>query len=206
MSRLRKKYLLMIQEMIMILLLAPYLTILIFPIKNLVLQLDARNVLRLPEFYILDRLHMARNLCATNTPENSTGSQKKSADFVSPYTAKSHEHMVRVLRTLSANADNEGPDEPATFEEARSKHDWLEWKKAMESGYNSLIENGTWEVVSPLTEANIITGRWVFKPKKDRFGNILKYNARWVAHGYKQKEGLDYVHTFAAVINPMSYL
>lgn len=142
---------------------------------------------------------------ATNTPEKSTGCQKKSADYVSPYTAKSHEHMVWVLRTLGANADNEGPDEPVTFEEAMSKHDWLEWKKAMESEYNSFIENGTWEVVSPPTEANIITGRRVFKPKKDRFGNILKYKARWVAHGYKQKEDLDYVHNFAAVVKPMSY-
>ena len=86
--------------------------------------------------------------------------------------------MVRVLRTFIANVDNERPDKPATLEEAMSRHDWPEWKKAMESEYNSLIENGTWEVVSPPTEANVITGRWVFRLKKDRFDNILKYKAR----------------------------
>ena len=76
---------------------------------------------------------------------------------------------------------------------------------AMEQEYNSLMENGTWELVSRPNGANIITGKWCFKLKKDRFGHILKYKARWVAHGYKQEEGLDYVETFAAVVKPMSY-
>ena len=48
-----------------------------------------------------------------------------------------------------------------------SRHDWPEWKKAMKSEYNSLIENGTWEVASPPTKANVIIDRWLFKLKKD---------------------------------------
>ncbi len=53
--------------------------------------------------------------------------------------------------------------------------------------------------------ANVITGKWYFKLKKDRFGHILKHKARWVAYRYKQEEGLDYVEIFAAVVKPMSY-
>ena len=49
------------------------------------------------------------------------------------------------------------------------------------------------------------SGRWCFKLKKDRDGHILKYKARWVAHGFKQEEGNDFVETFAAVVKPMSY-
>lgn len=75
----------------------------------------------------------------------------------------------------------------------------------MKSKYNPLIKNGIWEVVSPLTEVNIIIGRWIFRLKKDRFGNVLKYKACWVTHSYKQKEGLDYVNTFATIVKPMSY-
>ncbi len=74
--------------------------------------------------------------------------------------------------------DNKGPDEPTSLKEAMARHDWPEWKKAMEIEYNSLIENGTWKIVSPPKGANVITGKWVFKLKKDRFGNILKYKAR----------------------------
>ncbi len=132
------------------------------------------------------------------------GRSSSSANFVSSRTAKSHEDMVRVLGMFSSNVDNEGADEPASLKEAMARHDWPEWKMTMEREYNSLMENGTWKLVSPSNGANVITGKWCFKLKKDRFGHILKYKARWVVHGYKLKEGLDYVETFAAVVKPMS--
>ena len=68
--------------------------------------------------------------------------------------------MVQVVCTLSANVDNKRPDESAILEKTMSRHDWPEWKKAIESSkYNSLIENGTWELVNPPTEANVIISR-----------------------------------------------
>ncbi|SLM33740.1 gag-pol polyprotein [Lasallia pustulata] len=36
-------------------------------------------------------------------------------------------------------------------------------------------------------------------------GNILKFKARWVAHGYKQKEGLNFTNTFISVAKPISW-
>lgn len=36
-------------------------------------------------------------------------------------------------------------------------HDWPEQKMTIEKKYNSLIENGSWELVPPENEANIIT-------------------------------------------------
>ncbi len=65
-------------------------------------------------------------LKAADSQAKFTESQQKSANFVKPHTAKSHEHMVRVLRTLIANFDNKRPDEPATLNEAMSRHDWPE--------------------------------------------------------------------------------
>lgn len=41
--------------------------------------------------------------------------------------------------------------------------------------------------------------------KKDQNGHILKYKARWIAHVFKQKEDIDFVKIFVAVIKPMSY-
>ena len=72
---------------------------------------------------------------------------------------------------LSSNIENEGADKPASLKEAMARRDWPEWKMAMKREHDSLIENGNWEVVG----ANIITGKWCFKLKKDRFGNALKY-------------------------------
>ena len=70
---------------------------------------------------------------------------------------------------------------------------------------DSLTENQVWELVNALYGSKILTGRWVFKLKKDRFGNVLKYKARWVAYGYKQQYGVDYEETFAAVAKPISW-
>ncbi len=58
----KKKHLLKMRKIIVIWLLAPYLTIWIFSMMNLVLQLDARNKIELLAFYISDRLHMAHDL------------------------------------------------------------------------------------------------------------------------------------------------
>ena len=113
--------------------------------------------------------------------------------------------MVNVLQTLSANSENEGPDEPRTLKEAMKRPDWHLWHAAMLREMESLKKNKTWVLERAPNGRRVITGRWVFRLKKDRFGNIQKYKARWVVHGFKQQEGLDYVDTFAAVVKPMSY-
>ena len=75
----------------------------------------------------------------------------------------------------------------------------------MLSELNSHKENGTWDLVDASLDHKVLTGWWVFKLKKDRLGNILKYKAQWVVHNYKQKFELDYENTFATVIKLMSY-
>lgn len=74
--------------------------------------------------------------------------------------------MVRIICILSANVNNKQPHKLITFEGAISKHNWPEWKKAMENKYNSLMKNSTWEVKSLPTKTNIMTGCGVFKLKK----------------------------------------
>ena len=119
-------------------------------------------------------------------------------------TPKLHEYMVTVLAMLTADADNADTNEPLTLKQAQVSPHWPEFKKAMQQEYDSLIENNMWELV-PTPNQAVLTGRWVFKIKKDRMGNILKFKARWVAHGYKQKEGLNFTDTFTSVAKPMSW-
>ena len=65
--------------------------------------------------------------------------------------------------------------------------DWSLWKEAMQSEYDSLMENSTWDLVYPPT-GNLahkpLTGKWVFRIKKKEDGSI-KRKARWVVHGYR---------------------
>jgi hypothetical protein len=115
-------------------------------------------------------------------------------------------HMTKVLATLtnSGGQSNDQSDEPQTLNEATQRSDWPEWEAAMRAEFNSLVENQTWDLVKRPNQ-NVITGRWTFKLKRDRDGNPQRYKARWVAHGFKQRHGVDFDETFASVVKPVSY-
>ena len=97
--------------------------------------------------------------------------------FSSNQVPKSHEHMVRVLATLAGGEDNEGLADPLTLKEAMSSPHWDQWRKAMETEYQSLVENETWTLERAPTDRKVITGRWVFKIKNHRDGGRLAYEA-----------------------------
>ncbi|GKB50182.1 retrovirus-related pol polyprotein from transposon TNT 1-94 [Tanacetum coccineum] len=45
----------------------------------------------------------------------------------------------------------------------------------------------------------LIKHKWIYKLKKDELGGVLKNNARLVAKGYHQEEGIDFKESFALV-------
>ena len=61
------------------------------------------------------------------------------------------------------------------------------------------MENDVWDVVPRLEGKSIVTSKWIYKIKHATDGSIEKYKARFVAHGFSQKEGIDYEETFAPV-------
>ena len=75
-------------------------------------------------------------------------------------------------------------DTPKTIEEAYSSLDANYWKEAMRSEMDSIMYNGTWEVVERLYGCKPIGYKWVFKKKLRPHGTIEKYMARLVAKGY----------------------
>jgi len=99
---------------------------------------------------------------------------------------------------LSAVIEVEGY-EPMSYHDAMQCPDWDMWKEALEAELNSLLENGTWELVKRETWMKVIPCKWVFKIKRDADGNIERYKCRLVAGGHRQKFGVDYDETFAPV-------
>ena len=60
--------------------------------------------------------------------------------------------------------------------------------------------NGVWTLSPHLKECNILHSKWVYKTKTDTNGHISRLKARLVACGNEQVIGVDYLLTFAAVM------
>jgi len=64
---------------------------------------------------------------------------------------------------------------------------------------NALEQNHTWNVTSLPLGKTAIGCKWIYKIKYKSDGSIERYKVRFVAKGYNQIEGLDYLDTFAPV-------
>lgn len=90
--------------------------------------------------------------------------------------------------------------DPQTVEEALSSSQAKEWKNAMDEEFNSLMKNGTWELVDLPSGKMALPNKWVFKAKTDQQGKIIRYKARLVIKGYAQKKGIDYQEVYSPVV------
>ncbi len=81
----------------------------------------------------------------------------------------------------------------------------MHWELAMQEEVESLVANGTWELVDLPSNAHALSGKWVFKLKRGPSAEIVRHKARWVVRGFEQREGVDFSETFASVVKPMSY-
>ncbi|GJX53201.1 retrovirus-related pol polyprotein from transposon TNT 1-94 [Tanacetum coccineum] len=73
------------------------------------------------------------------------------------------------------------------------------WIEAMQEELNEFEHLKVWELVPRLDKMMVITLKWIYKVKLDELGVILKNNARLVARGYRQEEGIDFEESFAPV-------
>ena len=90
--------------------------------------------------------------------------------------------------------------EPCMVDKARKQPDWPRWDKAIKAELKSLDEAHTWDVVPrPPKGTNVVDCKWVFKIKKNSAGEIDKYKAWLIAHGFTQVQGIDYYEMYAPV-------
>ncbi|GKC22667.1 retrovirus-related pol polyprotein from transposon TNT 1-94, partial [Tanacetum coccineum] len=73
------------------------------------------------------------------------------------------------------------------------------WFEAMQEEIHEFDRLQVWEFVSKLDCVMIIALNWIYKVKLDEYGDVLKNNARLVAKGYRQKEGIDFKESFSPV-------
>jgi hypothetical protein len=78
-------------------------------------------------------------------------------------------------------------DTPKTIAETYSSPNANYGKEAVRSEMDSIMSNGTWEVVERPYGCKPVGCKWVLKKKLRPDGTIDKYKARLVAKGYTQK-------------------
>ena len=69
----------------------------------------------------------------------------------------------------------------------------------MNEEYRSLMENDTWDVVPLPKGRKVFRCKWVYRTKYPSNGSVERHEARLVAKGFSQVEGIDYNETFAPV-------
>jgi hypothetical protein len=89
--------------------------------------------------------------------------------------------------------------EPTSYTIA-SKHP--AWRDAMNLEFDALLRNGTWTLVPPTSDMNIVGCKWVFRLKRKADGSIDHHKARLVAKGFHQQPGVNFEETFNPVVKP----
>ena len=65
--------------------------------------------------------------------------------------------------------------------------------------YQSIIKYDVWKVVPKPEGKSVVSSKWIYKIKDAADGSIEKYKARFVAHGFSQKEAINYEDIFYPV-------
>jgi hypothetical protein len=80
-----------------------------------------------------------------------------------------------------------------------------EWIKIMKNENIFLLINEIWTLINSFKDWRVLRDKWVYKIKRKRHDEILRYKTRWVIRKFEQIERLNYTKTFASMIKSISY-
>ena len=113
-------------------------------------------------------------------PQSSFSSSRRSQDAV---------------QTLYSNVD------PQCFREAMSSPAKAKWEEAMADEVETMRQRDVFDAVVQPDNAKVLGTRWVYKTKRDTDGHPVRYRARLVVQGNRQRFGIDYDEVFSPVVN-----
>jgi hypothetical protein len=93
---------------------------------------------------------------------------------------------------------------PTSFDDAINGPLGVFWRAAIQKENDCLLEHEVFRCERLPRGARPIPGKFVLKCKPDKDGYIKKFKARWVCQGFRQKYGVDYTDTYAAVCSAVA--
>ena len=64
-----------------------------------------------------------------------------------------------------------------------------QWCTAMQDEFDALQKQGTWSLVTPLPNKNVVGCKWLYKLKHNSDGTIARYKARLIARAFINNKG-----------------
>ncbi|CAI7896291.1 unnamed protein product [Closterium sp. NIES-53] len=105
-------------------------------------------------------------------------------------------HLVSMLLALEGDPDAPDIPTPRSYAEAIEGPYSSQWQAAMDAEMASWKSTGTYVDKVPPPGANIVSGMWIFRVKRPP-GSPPAFKARYVAHGFSQRQGVDFFQTFS---------
>ena len=94
--------------------------------------------------------------------------------------------------------------EPECYEEAMDSDQKQKWVDAMQDEMQSLYDNQTFELVKLPNGKRALQNRWIYRLKHEGNSASLRYKARLVVKGFRQKKSIDYDEIFSPVVKMSS--
>ena len=94
--------------------------------------------------------------------------------------------------------------EPECFEEAMESEEKQNWLEAMQDEMKSLHDNHTYDLVKLPKGKRSLENRWIFRVKHESNFASLRYKARLVVKGFKQRKSVDFNEIFSPVVKMSS--
>ncbi|CAM8877350.1 unnamed protein product [Rhodiola kirilowii] len=102
--------------------------------------------------------------------------------------------------------ENNGDPEPRSITECKNIHDWVEWKKAIETELDSLNKRKVFgPIVLTPKDVKHAGYKWVFVRKRNEKNKIARYKARLVAQDFSQRPGIDFEETYSPVMDGITF-
>ena len=132
---------------------------------------------------------------------------KQSATAQCYFQTMENMHIKDFYAAIASNPFAGDINLPENYEQAVSGKYARQWRKAIKSEIDSLKARKVFKLVDRRDlprDANIISGKWVFKVKPKADGTIERFKCRLCARGFLQKYGIDYSATFSPVASAAS--